>query len=110
MRDALVLLNHLDNITRNQDVLGCSENSTNVIFMLNVINVKHVEHLDRKIMWTGKFPGAEKSKWKNLISLSVKNLMVSFSVHGRTEKKKNAGLWFATCVSAQPDTMPNVTI
>ena len=28
----------------------------------------------------------------------------------KDRKKKNAGLWFATCVSAQPDTMPNVTI
>ena len=39
------------------------------------------------------------------MSFSVKNL-ISFSVHGGTEK--DAGLWFATWVSAQPDTMPNV--
>ena len=51
--DTLVLLNHLDNITRNQDVLGCSEISINVIF-------KHVELA--RIIWTEKVPGAEKFK------------------------------------------------
>ena len=48
--DTLVLLNHLDNITRNQDILVCSEISINVIF-------KHVEHV--RIIWTEKLPGAE---------------------------------------------------
>ena len=42
---------------------------------------------------------AEKFNYKNLIS---------FSMQGRTEKI--AGLWFVTWVSAQTDTMPNVTI
>ena len=89
MFNTLVLLNHLDNITRNQDVLGCFEISINVIF-------KHVEHV--RIIWTEKLPGAEKIKSKNLISFSGKNLMISFSVHGGTEKY--AGLLFATWVSA----------
>ena len=86
----MVLLNHLDNITRNQDVLGCSEISMLFLF---------------RIIWTEKLPGAEKFKYKKLMSFSVKNL-ISFSVHGGTEK--DAGLWFATWVSAQSDTMPNV--
>ena len=34
--------------------------------------------------------------------------LISFSVHGWTEKI--AGLWFDTWVSAQPETLPNVTI
>ena len=50
-----------------------------------------------RIIWTEKLPGAEKFKYKKLMS---------FSVHGGTEK--DAGLWFATWVSAQSDTMPNV--
>ena len=90
----------MDNISRNQGVLGCSEISTNVIF-------KHVEHV--RIIWTEKLPGAETFKYKNVISFSVKNLMISFSMHGGTVKK-NARLWFATWVRAQPDNMPNVTI
>ena len=34
--------------------------------------------------------------------------MIHFLVH--VESEKNAGLWFAAWVSAEPDTMPNVTI
>ena len=64
---------------------------------------KHVDYV--RIIWTEKLPGAEKFKQKKLMSFSVKNL-ISFSVHGGTEK--DAGLWFAMWVSAQPDTMPNV--
>ena len=55
-----------------------------------------MEHV--RIIWTEKVPGAEKIKSKNLISFSGKNLMISFSVHGGTEKY--AGLLFATWVSA----------
>ena len=53
--DTLALLDRLDNITRNQDVLGCSEICINVI-------CKHVEHV--RIILTEKLPGAEKFKYK----------------------------------------------
>ena len=80
----------MDKVTRNQDVLGCSEITINIIF-------KHVQHV--RIIWAEKMLRAEKFNYKNLIS---------FSMQGRTEKI--AGLWFVTWVSAQTDTMPNVTI
>ena len=88
MCDTLALLNHLDNITRNQDVLGCSEIIINVIF-------KHVQHV--------RIIGAEK-----LLRAFFSEKLDIFLVHEGA--RKIAGLWFATWVSAKAEIMSNVTI
>ena len=51
--DTFLLLIRLDNITGNQDFLGCSETIINFIF-------KHMEHV--RIILSGTLPGAEKFK------------------------------------------------
>ena len=51
--DTFLLLICLDNITGNQEILGCSEIIINFHF-------KHVEHV--RIIWSGTLPGAEKFK------------------------------------------------